>query len=90
MEDEDDPVEEPINEPTDPQEAQEMNDTNANLREMAGVDGIDLGKTAGVDHGENAGVPTAETVTEEDSDDEEDVVAEMDQRYGPQSHDHGL
>ena len=90
MEDGDDPVEEHINEPADPQEAQEKNDGDTDLREMPGVDDADLGETAGVDHGENAGVPTADTVTEEDSDDEEDVVVEMDQRYGPRSHDHDL
>ena len=35
-------------------------------------------------------MPTTETVTEEDSNDEEDVVAEMDHGYGLQSHDHNL
>ena len=72
--------EEPANELENLQEAEEPND--ANLSETTGVANIDLAKIAGV--------PTLEMVTEEDSDDEEDVVAEMDHRYGPWSHDHDL
>ena len=70
--------------------AQEANNDDTNLGRMAGVDDTDTGETAGVDDGNNAGVPTPETVTEEDSNDEEDVAVEMDRRYGPQSHDYDL
>ena len=90
MEDEDNLAEELVNEPEDPPVAQEANDDDTSLGETAGVDDAVAGETAGVGNGENAGVPTAETVTEEDSDDEEDVAVEMDHRYGPWSHDHDL
>ena len=75
------------NETEDEQEAYEASDTD--LDETPGVDD-DPGETTGVDGMDNTGVPSLETVPNEDSNDEEHVMAEMDHRYGPQNHHYDL
>ena len=96
VEEEDGPEEQAneIEGPHEPQDQVNQIDPEPNQADdsdgTTGVDDANLRETAGVDDIKITGVPNAEMVTEEDSDDEEDVAVEMDCRYGPQSHGHDL